>query len=124
MKHLSVLAVGILLLAAPALAQEKPAKPAADKTLTAAGVVSAVSADSLTIKAKTTEWTFTVDKATQVKAVGASRKTAALKDEKKPAQITEYVKVGDSVTVNYHETGTTKHAASVVVRGSLPAAKK
>ena len=65
-----------------------------------------------------------MDKTTQVTATGASRKTAALKDEKKPAQITEYVKVGDSVTVKYHDVGASKHAASVVVRASLPATKK
>ena len=124
MKHLPVLALGVLLLSASAVAQEKAAKSAADKALTAAGVVSAVSADSIPIKAKGAEWKFTVDKATRVSAVGASRKTAALKDEKKAAQITEYVKVGDSVTVNYHEKGDTKHAASVVVRGSLPGTKK
>ena len=123
MKRLSVLVLGALLLAAPVFAQEKAAKPAADKVLSATGVVSAVSAESLTIKAKGTEWKFAVDKNTHVSAVGASRKTAALKDEKKPAQITEYVKVGDSVTVKYHDMGSTKHAADVVVRGSLPAKK-
>ena len=123
MKHLPVVALGILLLAAPVFAQDKPSKPASDKTLTATGVVSAVSADSLTVKVKGAEWTFAVDKDTHVSATGASRKTAALKSDKKPAQITEYVKVGDSVNVKYHEKGTTKHAADVVVRASLPGKK-
>jgi len=123
MKHLSVVALGVLLLSAPAFAQDKPAKPAADKALTATGVVSAVTADSLTVKVKDAEVKFAVDKDTHVSASGASRKTAALKSDGKPAQITEYVKVGDSVNVKYHEKGTTKHASDVTVRASLPGKK-
>lgn len=123
MKFVPVVALGVLLLSAPALAQDKTAKPAAAKTLTATGVVSAVSADSLTVKGKDASWTFAVDKETHVSASGASRKTAALKSDQKPATITEYVKVGDTVNVKYHEKGTTKHAADVVVRSSLPGKK-
>ena len=123
MKHLPAVALGVILLAVPGLAQEKTAKPAADKTLTATGVVSAVTADSLSVKGKGAEWTFTVDKDTHVSATGASRKTAALKSDKKPAQITEYVKVGDSVNVKYQEKGTTRLATDVVVRSSLPGKK-
>jgi len=122
MKQLCAVALGVLLFAAPGLAQEKPAKPAADKTLSADGVVSAVSADSLTVKGKQAQWTFAVDKDTRVSGSGASRKTAALKNDKKPALITEYVKVGDTVTVKYHD-GATKHAADVLVRTSLPGKK-
>ena len=123
MRFLSVVALGGLLLASPALAQEKAAKPAAEKTLTATGVVSAVTADSLTVKGKDASWTFAVDKETHVSASGASRKTAALKSDQKPATLTEYVKVGDTVNVKYHEKGTTKHAADVSVRSSLPGKK-
>jgi hypothetical protein len=123
MKQLSVVALGLLLLGAPMVAQDKAAKPAAEKTLTASGVVSAVTADSLSVKGKGGEWTFGVDKDTHVRASGASRKTSALKSDKKPTVITEYVKVGDSVDVKYHEKGTTKHAADVVVRSSLPGKK-
>ena len=123
MRQLTAFALGVLLLAAPALAQEK-AKPAADKVLSASGVVSAVAADSVTVKGKAGEWKFAVDKDTMVTASGASRKTAALKDEKKPAQITEYVKVGDSVDVKYHDMGATKHAAQVTVRAAAPGAAK
>ena len=122
MRFLPVVALGALLLATPALAQDKAAKPAAAKTLTATGVVSAVTADSLTIKGKDASWTFTVDKDTHVSASGASRKTAALKSDQKPATITEYVKVGDTVNVKYHD-GATKHAADVTVRSSLPGKK-
>ena len=120
MRFLPVVALGVLLLASPALAQDKPA---AGKTLTATGVISAVSADSLTIKAKDTEWKFAVDKDTQVTGVGASRKTAALKKDKKPTVLTEYVKVGDSVDVKYHEMAGSKHAAEVFIRAALPGKK-
>jgi hypothetical protein len=119
MKCLPVLALGILLLSAPASAQEKPRKSDAAKTLAATGVVSAVNAESITIKAKGSEWKFSVDKSTHVSVVGATRKTAVLKNDKKPAQIDEYVKVGDTVTVKYHNVGATKHAADVIVRGSI-----
>lgn len=126
MKHFPVIAVGVLgvlLLSAPVFAQDTTAKPAAEKTLTATGVVSAVTADTLKVKVKDTEWTFTVDKDTRVSGTGASRKTAELKSDGKPTVITEYVKVGDSVNVKYHEKGTTKHAADVSIRSSLPGKK-
>src|SRR6266540_42742 len=128
MKRVLFLAVALTVAAAPAFAQEtKPAakgeKPAAMKVLSAAGTVSAVSADSLTVKGKTAEWTFAVDDKTKVQAIGASHKTAAAKAESKPTPITDFVKVGDEVTVKYHDMGATKHAASVrVTRGT--AAKK
>ena len=123
MKQFAAVALGVLLLSSPILAQDKPAKPAAEKTLTATGTISAVTASSLTVKGKTAEWTFDVDKDTQVTGTGASRKTAALKADKKPAVLTEYVKVGDAVDVKYHEKGTAKHAAEVIIRASLPGKK-
>jgi hypothetical protein len=131
MKRLLPLFVGILLVAAPVLAQDKPAaKPAAKstsgaaKTMSAMGTVSSVSADSLTVKAKRGEMTFAVDNKTNVVARGASHKTAAAKGENKTTPITDFVKVGDEVSVKYHDMGATKHAASVTVRASTPAASK
>ena len=50
------------------------------------------------------------------------KKTAAAKDAKEPLAITQYVKVGDSVSVKYHDMGATKHAAEVHVVNSSPAA--
>jgi hypothetical protein len=123
--------VGALLLSAlPAFAQAdkpaaKPEAPKADasKTMTANGTVSAVTADSLTVKGKDAEWTFAVDSTTKVQAKGASHKSDEMKDDKKPTQVTDFVKVGDTVSVRYHDTGDKKHAASVTVRGSAPPAK-
>jgi hypothetical protein len=123
MKRLAVIALGTLLLSAPAFAQDKAAKPAADKTLSASGAVSAVTGDSLTVKGKAGEWTFAIDKDTHVNATGASRKTAALKSDGKPPVLTEYVKVGDAVTVKYHEKGTAKVASDIRVQASLPGKK-
>jgi hypothetical protein len=128
MKRLMVLFVGALLAAAPAFAQAKTAgkaaKADAGKTMSAMGSVSAVSNDSLTVKAKTGDMTFAVDSATHVSAPGASHKSAAAKDAKKPTVITDFVKVGDEVSVKYHDMGATKHAASVTVRSATPAASK
>ena len=122
MKRLLLVALGAVLISAPAFAQAKADK--AEKTLSASGSVSAVSPSSLTVKGKTAEWTFAVDKSTHVSVAGATKKTAAAKDSKEPLEITQYVKVGDSVTVKYHDMGATKHAADVMVRNSTPAAKK
>ncbi len=100
----------------PAQAAEKGSETAAQKkTLNAIGTVTAVTATSLTVKGKDAEWTFTIDNETEVTAVGAGRKTAALKTDKKPTPITEFVSVGDEVRVQYHDMGTTKHAARVRV---------
>ena len=120
MKRVMMLFVAVLLAAAPAFAQDK----AASKTLSASGKVSAVTADSVTVKGKDAEWTFAVDKATTVVAKGGSHKMAAMKEDKKPAVITEFVTVGDDVAVKYHDMGATKHAATVTVRTAAPPAKK
>ena len=118
MKRLFLLFVGVVLVAAPAFAQAK----AASKTMSAVGKVSAVSADSVTVKGKDAEWTFAVDKSTVVIAKGGSHKMSALQADKKPTLITEFVNVGDDVSVKYHDLGATKHAASVTVRNAPPAA--
>src|SRR4030095_15015448 len=60
-------------------------------TKTATGTVSAVSADSLTVKGKEAgkdvEWTFHVDTKTTVIGKGAGTKAKDIKDEKKSPQI-------------------------------------
>jgi hypothetical protein len=94
------------------------------KTLSAAGKVTAVAADSLSVKGKDADWTFTVDKTTVVTAKGASHKMSALTADKKPTVITEFVSVGDDVSVKYHDMGATKHAATVSVRNPAAAPKK
>ena len=121
MKNVMGLLVVALLVAAPVFAQSKAAAPG--KTLTAAGKVSAVSANSVTVKGKDAEWTFAVDKSTVVTAKGGSHKVAAMKADKQPIVITEFVVVGDDVSVKYHDMGATKHAASVRVLRGVPGKK-
>jgi len=121
MKRLMMLFVAVLLAAAPAFAQDKAGS---SKTLSASGKVSAVTADSVKVKGKDAEWTFAVDKGTTVVAKGGSHKMAAMKEDKKPAIITEFVSVGDEVAVKYHDMGASKHAATVTVRSAVPAPAK
>ena len=98
MKCCMGLLIAAVLVATPALAQSaKPAGASSEKVLSASGTVSAVSADSVTVKGKTAEWTFTVDKATVVTAKGGTHKMDAMKADKKPTVITEFVSVGDDV---------------------------
>jgi len=132
MRKVLMFAVALALAAAPVFAQDKkpadkpakPAKPAAAKMLSAEGAVTAVTADSLSVKGKAGDWTFAVDGKTQVVAKGASHKSAAAKADAKPTPITDFVHVGDEVQVKYHDDAT-KHAASVrVVSAPKPAAPK
>jgi hypothetical protein len=110
--------VGILVVAfALALPLAARAEPQG-KTINAMGTVSAVTVDSLTVKGKTDTWTFTIDKDTTVTAKGATHKTLELKAEGKANKLTEFVKVGDSVTVGYHDQGAKKHAATIRVTAS------
>lgn len=111
---------GVLALAAGIVAAA-PAPQAAQaarmKTESASGTVSAVTPTSLTVKGKNAadQWTFTIDKETSVTARGATHKSLALKAENKASLLTEFVKVGDTVAVSYHDMGTMKHAATINV---------
>lgn len=125
MKKVLMLAVALMVAAAPAFAQDAKKggdKAASTKTMSATGSVTAVAADSLTVKSKEGEMTFAVDAKTNVQATGASHKTEAAKADNKPTPITDFVKVGDEVAVKYHDMGATKHAASVRVMAAKPAA--
>ena len=110
-----VIALALATLPLVARAEQGGAKPP-EKTISAAGQVSAVTMDSLTVKGgKTETWTFTIDKDTSVIAKGATHKSLELKAEGKAQKLTEFVKVGDQVTVSYHDRGATKHAATIRV---------
>lgn len=98
----------------------KPGGPR--KTMSAIGTVASVTADSITVKSTTGEWTFSVDNSTKITAKGASTKSSDLKAAGKSPTLTDFVKRGDSVRVSYKDMGATKHAASVTV--VTPASKK
>ena len=92
----------------------------APKTMTAQGLVSAVTTTSLTVKGSSESWTFTIDKDTEVTAKGATTKSLALKADGKSSVLTDFVKVGDRVSVSYHDMGKMKHAASINVTAQAP----
>ena len=92
-----------------------PTVHAQGKTMNALGTVSAVTPASMTVKAKTQEWTFTIDKDTTVTAKGATHKSLALKADGKATVLTDFVKSGDTVSVAYLEMGTMKHASTITV---------
>jgi hypothetical protein len=122
MKKVLMFAVALALAAAPVFAQstkkgsDKPAAPA--KVMSVSGSVSAVSADSLTVHPKAgADVTVSVDAKTNVQATGASHKTAAAKADNKPTPITDFVHVGDNVSVKYADG----KASSVRVTAAKPA---
>jgi len=90
------------------------------KTMNATGVVSAVAPASIAIKDKGQESKFVVDKDTSVLAKGATHKSLALKADGKSTMLTDFVKVGDTVTIEYHDMGSMKHAATINVRNAQP----
>jgi hypothetical protein len=104
-----LIAAGLLgvLAAAPTRAQDK-------ETKSVRGTVSAVSDNSLTVKVKEKDFTFAIDRDTEVIARGAGTKTrAAQKAGEGGVKLTEVVKVGQGVEVRYHDMGGTLHAASI-----------
>lgn len=110
-----------LVVALPAYAQgtgQAAAKPSG-KAMTASGSVTAVSADSLTIKAKSGAMTFAIDSKVKVTGTGASTKTRELQDAKKTPALTDFIKNGDMVSVTYHETDGKMQASAVKVTSSM-----
>ena len=109
--------LALALLPMVARADQGGAAPPA-KAITAQGDITAVATDSLTVKGKTETWTFTVDKDTIVTVKGATHKNLELQAAGKLSKLTEFVKVGDTVIVGYHEKGASKHAATIRVTAS------
>lgn len=93
------------------------AAPDAKSTKTASGSVTAVTADSVTIKSGANELKFAVDKETKLTGKGGSTKMAAAKKEgKEGIVVTDMVAVGDRITVKYHDMGGGMlHAAQIRV---------
>jgi hypothetical protein len=120
MRRFFVGCVAVLFTMAPVFvmaqaAAKKQDTPASRKTLSVTGIVSMLTTASLTVKAKTGEVTFVIDKDTRVIGIGAGRKSAELKKRGKPTLITEFVRMGDTVVVRYYDMGTMMHAAEVRV---------
>jgi hypothetical protein len=96
---------------APAKADEAPKT----KAMTATGVVSAVSGNSVTVKEKTGDATFTVDSKTVVSGTGLGTAGRKLQEAGGKPTLGEFVKEGDTVSVTYVEDGGAKKAETVRV---------
>jgi Domain of unknown function (DUF5666) len=90
-----------------------PPPPPAPKAMTATGVVSAVSGNTLTIKEKTGDATFTVDTKTVVSGKGFGTAGRKLENAGGKPTLGEFVKEGDTVSVTYVEEGGAKKASNV-----------
>src|SRR5947207_9135632 len=104
----------VAMLAAVSLIAWSVVPAAAQGTKTTRGTVSAVSADSLTVKVGSTDMKFAVDGKTTVEARGAG--TASKKDAasgKAGISITDTIQVGQAVEVSYSDMGGTLHASKV-----------
>jgi hypothetical protein len=84
----------------------------AEKTMSSTGTVTAVGAGTMTINASSGAQTFAVDGSTKVVGQGAGTATAAAGGK---MSFSDLVGVGDRVSVSYHQTGATMHAAEVRV---------
>ena len=92
---------------------------AAQDTKSARGTVTALGADSVTVKAGTQELVLTVDAKTVLTASGAG--TADWRAEaagKAGPRLADFVKVGDAVDVGYQEVGGKMRASSIRKVGS------
>ena len=95
---------------------------AAQDTKSARGTVTALGADSITVKAGAQELVLTVDAKTVLTASGAG--TADRRAEaagKAGPRLADFVKVGESVEVGYQETGGKMRAATIRKVGSAGA---
>jgi hypothetical protein len=98
------------------------ARLAAQDSKTARGTVTALGADSVTLKVGDHEMKFSVDGKTNVEAIGAGTKTRSAQAAGAPGpKLSDVVKVGQPVSVNYTEAGGSMHASRIRAISSLPA---
>jgi Domain of unknown function (DUF5666) len=93
-----------------------PATPdlLAQEAKVARGTITAVAADSLTVKVRDREMKFAVDAKTTVVATGAGTQARRAASEGKPGpQLTELIRSGQAVEVSYAESGRTMHATRI-----------
>jgi hypothetical protein len=93
----------------------------AQETKMARGTVTALAADSVTVKVGDQEMKFGVDAKTNVEAVGAGTKTRQAQAAGQPGpKLSEVVKVGQPIAVSYHEMGGSLHASRIRAIASVP----
>jgi hypothetical protein len=108
-----MLATSIRALAAGTKPSTSDDEPKAPKSMTSSGVVASVTGTSLAVKGTGGEMTFVVDEKTNVIGTGVGTKARAQKAQGEKTVITDFVSVGDRVTVTYHDMAGTKHAGEV-----------
>jgi hypothetical protein len=105
------------LLALPVLAAAILSWPSglrAQDTKTATGTVTAVGADSVTVKVMDKDMTFNVDAKTDVIASGAGHKAKSAQEKGMTGpKLADVLKAGQAVEVKYHDMGGTLHAQSI-----------
>jgi len=88
--------------------------PVSAQDKTARGAVTAMAADTISVKVQGVDMKFAVDNKTTVEARGAGTKSkAAERAGATGPKLSEVVKVGDNVEVTYHDMGGTLHAAKI-----------
>ncbi len=108
LKRVAMMTLGIAALAGGS------ATTAAAQTKEARGKVVAVTDASLIVQAGRQSLTFIIDPSTKLEARGAGRRTReAANPGGAPVKITDYVKNGGAVLVNYRESGGANHALLV-----------
>ena len=86
----------------------------AQDTKTSRGTLTAMGADSVTVKVGMADMKFMVDAKTTVEAPGASTKTRqAAAAQKAAPKLGELLKVGDAVEVSYSDMAGSLHAAKI-----------
>ena len=86
----------------------------AQDTKTSRGTLTAMAADSVTVKVGMTDMRFSVDEKTSVEASGAGTRTRqAAAAGKAGPKLGELLKVGDAVEVSYHDVAGSLHAARI-----------
>jgi hypothetical protein len=98
----------------PSAPKEAPAEQKT-KPLTESGVVSAVTGNSLTVKGKAGDTTFTANAKTVVSGTGFGSAGRKITDAGGKPTLSDFVHSGDAVTVSYHDTGVAKMALDVRV---------
>jgi uncharacterized protein DUF5666 len=108
-RRLIALALGVVVVAG-----WPTARLLAQETKTARGTVTALAADSVTVKVGDHDMKFGVDAKTSVEATGAGTKARqAQAAGQAGAKLTDVIKVGQAVEVSYHEMGGAMHAARI-----------
>jgi hypothetical protein len=84
---------------------------------TASGKITGLAADSFTVMAAGQTHVFKVDGKTMIQGKGASTKSRELDRMGKAPVLSEFLKVGDEVSVDYHDVAGAKVASEVRVTG-------